>query len=104
LTGEAVPLEDVKTPMKTPAKKATPGKRAAAKPTKKKAAAKSVPTPLASDEEDDQLSTPPLSDVGTEDEAPAVQKRNARATATRKKSGRATAQVSYKEEADEMSM
>ncbi|KAI4675171.1 UV-damage endonuclease [Alternaria novae-zelandiae] len=103
IASEAAPLEDVKTPIKTPAKKAAPTKRAAASSTKKKAAAKSVPTPSASDEEDDQLSSPPLSE-GTEDEAPAVQKRNARPAATRKKSGRATAQVSYKEEADEMSM
>ncbi|CAN9167016.1 unnamed protein product [Alternaria alternata] len=104
VASEAAPLEDVKTPIKTPAKKAAPAKRGAASSTKKKAAVKSVPTPSASDEEEDQLSSPPLSDVGSEDEAPVVQKRNARPAATRKKSGRATAQVSYKEEADEMSM
>lgn len=104
VASEAAPLEDVKTPIKTPAKKAAPTKRGAASSTKKKAAVKSVPTPSASDEEEDQLSSPPLSDVGSEDEAPVVQKRNARPAATRQKSGRATAQVSYKEEADEMSM
>ncbi|KAG9185713.1 UV DNA damage endonuclease [Alternaria panax] len=105
VASEAAPLEDVKTPIKTPAKKAAAAKQAAASSTKKKAAVKSVPTPSASDEEEDQLSSPPLSDVGSEDEAPVVQKRNARSTATRKKSGRAAAaQVSYKEEADEMSM
>lgn len=98
MTSEPAPLEDVKTPIKTAAKKTAAAKRAAARPTKKKAGAKSVPTPSASDEDDDQLSSPPLSDVGTEDEAPAVQKRNARPGSTRQKSSRATARVSYKEE------
>jgi len=103
VTSEAAPPDEGQTPIKTPAKKATPVKRAAANSTKKKAAAKSVPTPSASDEDDDQLSSPPLSDVGTEDEASAVPKRNARSGATRQKSGRATARVSYKEEeADEL--
>ncbi|RAR08421.1 UV-endonuclease UvdE [Stemphylium lycopersici] len=103
VTSEAAPLDDVKTPIKTPAKKAAPVKRAAAKATKKKAVPKSVPTPSTSDEEEDQLSSPPLNDVGTGDEVPAVQKRTARPASTRKKSGRATARVSYKEEeADEM--
>lgn len=92
------PVEDVETAIKTAAKKSAPGKRAAAKGTKKKAAAKAVPTPSASDEDEDQLSSPPLSDVGTEDEAPAVQKRAARAGSTRQKSSRARARVSYKEE------
>ena len=87
---------------KTPAKKSAP-KRAASS-TKKKAP-KAVPTPSPSDDEDG-LSSPPLSDLGDEDEAPAVQKRAARSAPTRKKSGRAAAtKVSYKEEeADEMSM
>ncbi|KAF1944233.1 UV-endonuclease UvdE [Clathrospora elynae] len=99
----ASPLEDVKTPVKTPAKKSAT-KRATSS-TKKKAA-KPVPTPSVSDEDDAHLSSPPLSDIGTEDEAPAVQKRNARPAATRSKPGRtAAARVSYKEEeADEMSM
>jgi UV DNA damage endonuclease len=98
LTSEPAPLEDVKTPVKTPAKKRAP--------TKKKApAAKSVPTPSASDEEEDQLSSPPPLSDGEGDEATVVQKRGARPAATRKKSGRAAARVSYKEEdADEMSI
>jgi UV DNA damage endonuclease len=100
VASEAAPLDDVKTPVKTPAKKSAPKKTAA----KKKAAA--VPTPSASDDEDeDMLSEPPeLSDA--EGEEVEVQKR-ARPTAavTRKKSGRAAARVSYKEEeADEMEM
>jgi UV DNA damage endonuclease len=61
-----------------------------------------VPTPSPSN--DDHLSSPPLSDVGTEDEAPAVQKRAARAP-SRKQSSRAATRISYKEEdADEMSL
>ncbi|KAJ4368804.1 UV-damage endonuclease [Neocucurbitaria cava] len=91
--------------VRTPAKK-TASKRAASS-TKKKTP-KSVPTPSASDEDegDDHLSSPPLSDLGSEDEgSAAVQKRAARPAPTRKKSGRATARVSYKEEdADEMSV
>jgi UV DNA damage endonuclease len=93
--GEPAALNNIK----TPAKKTAP-KRAASS-TKK--APKSVPTPSPSDEEDG-LSSPPLSDVGSDDEAPA-QKRAARPAPSRKKSGRAAATVSYKEEdADEMSM
>ncbi|KAF1917184.1 UV-endonuclease UvdE-domain-containing protein [Ampelomyces quisqualis] len=96
VTGEAAPLDDIKTLVK----KSAP-KRAA---TSTKKTPKSVPTPSPSDE-DDHLSSPPLSDVGTEDEAPAVQKRAARPTPSRKKSGRATTRVSYKEEdADKMSL
>ncbi|KAF2847159.1 UV-endonuclease UvdE [Plenodomus tracheiphilus IPT5] len=98
VTSDAAPLDEVQIPAKKPV-----GKRIASSPKKK--TPKSVPTPSASDEEDDHLSSPPLSDLGSEDEAPAVQKRAARPTATRKKSGRAAARVSYKEEeADEMSM
>lgn len=98
IASEPAALEEVK----TPAKKSVTAKRAASS-TKKKAP-KSVPTPSPSDE-DDHLSSTPLSDMGSDDEAPALQKRAARPAATRKKSGRATAQVSYKEEeADEMSM
>jgi UV DNA damage endonuclease len=106
LTSEPAPLDDIKTLIKMPAKKPVAVKRAATSSMKKKPAAKSVPTPSASDDEDeDMLSSPSLSDVGKEDEAPGVQKRTAQPTATRKKSGRATARVSYKEaEADEMSM
>lgn len=97
VTSEPAAIEDVKTPAKKPV-----AKRAASS-TKK--TPKSAPTPLASDEEDDHLSSPLLSDLGTEDEAPVVQKRAARPAATRKKSGRAAARVSYKEEeADEMSV
>jgi UV DNA damage endonuclease len=84
---------------KTPAKKSAP-KRAASS-TKKKTP-KSVPTPSPSD--DDQLSSAPLSDLGTEDEASVVQKRAARAP-SRKQSSRAATRISYKEEdADEMSL
>jgi UV DNA damage endonuclease len=87
--------------VKTPAKKAVP-KRAASS-TKKKTP-KAAPTPSPSDDEE-HLSSPPLSDVGTEDDVPAVQKRAARPAPSRKKSGRATGKVSYKEEdADEMSL
>ncbi|KAF2622586.1 UV-endonuclease UvdE [Macroventuria anomochaeta] len=98
VTSEAAALDEVK----TPAKKSAP-KRAASS-TKKKAP-KAVPTPSPSDDED-SLSSPPLSDLGDEDEVPAVQKRAARSAPIRKKSGRAAAtKVSYKEEeADEMSM
>ncbi|KAF1852196.1 UV-endonuclease UvdE [Cucurbitaria berberidis CBS 394.84] len=96
LASESAAIDEIK----TPAKKAAP-KRAAIS-TKRKAP-KSVPTPSASDEDDDHPSSPPLSDLGTEDEVPAGQKRAARPASTRKKSGRATARVSYKEEeADEM--
>ena len=88
--------------VKTPPKKAAP-KRAAS--SIKKHMARSDPTPSASDEDDDHLSSPPLSDLGTEDEGPAVQKRAARPSPTRTKSARATTRVSYKEEeADEMSL
>lgn len=85
---------------KIPAKKAAP-KRAASS-TKK--APNSAPTPSTS-EEDGHLSSPPLSDLGTEDEGPAAKKRAARPAPTRKKSGRAAARVSYKEEdVEEMSV
>ncbi|KAH7399157.1 UV-endonuclease UvdE-domain-containing protein [Phaeosphaeria sp. MPI-PUGE-AT-0046c] len=97
VTSESAALAEVK----PPAKKTAP-KRAASS-TKKKTP-KAVPTPSPSDE-DDHLSSPPLSDVGTEDDAPVVQKRAARSAPSIKKSGRATARVSYKEEdAEEMSM
>jgi UV DNA damage endonuclease len=97
VTSETAALAEVK----TPAKKTAP-KRAASS-TKKKTP-KAVPTPSPSDE-DEHLSSPPLSDVGTEDDAPAMQKRAVRPAPSRKKSGRATARVSYKEEdAGEMSM
>lgn len=90
--GEPNALDDVKTPAKK-----TASKRAASS-TKK--APKPVPTPSPSDEEDG-LSSPPLSDMGSEEEAPARK----RPAPSRKKSGRAAAKVSYKEEdADEMSM
>lgn len=90
VTSETAALAEVK----TPAKKAAP----------KKKTPKAVPTPSPSDE-DDHLSSPPLSDVGTEDDAPAVQKRAARPAPSRKKSGRAATRVSYMEEdAEEMSM
>ncbi|KAF2036154.1 UV-endonuclease UvdE [Setomelanomma holmii] len=96
VTSEPAALDEVK----TPAKRAAPKRTASST----KRAPKAVPTPSPSDE-DEHLSTPPLSDLGTEDEAPTVQKRAARPAASRKKSGRATAQVSYKEEdADEMSL
>ncbi|KAL6710762.1 UV-damage endonuclease [Coniothyrium glycines] len=100
VTSEVAALDEVK----TPAKKATAPKRAASS-TKKKAP-ESVPTPSATDDEDDHLSSPPLSDMGSEDEAPAPQKRAVRPARTRQVSGRAAAtRVSYKEEeADEMSM
>jgi UV DNA damage endonuclease len=98
VTSEPAALDD---DVKTPVRKAAP-KRAASS-TKKKAP-KSVPTPSPSDDEE-HLSSPPLSDVGTEDDAPVVQKRAARPAPSRKKSGRATAKVSYKEEdADETSL
>ncbi|KAH9865277.1 hypothetical protein IAQ61_009224 [Plenodomus lingam] len=98
VTSEVGP-DEVKTPAKKP-----PASKRGVKSTKKNSA-KSVPTPSASDEEDDHLSSPPLTDLGSEDEAPVVQKRDARPPATRKRSGRATARVSYKEEeADEMIM
>jgi UV DNA damage endonuclease len=97
VASEAAGLDEVK----TPAKKAAP-KRAASS-TKKKTP-KAVPTPSPSDDEDG-LSSPPLSDLGEEGEAPDVQKRAVRPAPTRKKSGRAATKVSYKEEdADEMSM
>jgi UV DNA damage endonuclease len=97
VTSEPAALDEVK----TPAKKSAP-KRAASS-TKKKTP-KSVPTPSPSDDEE-HLSSPPLSDLGTDDEAPVVQKRSARPAASRKKSGRAANRVSYKEEdADEMSL
>ncbi|KAF2130899.1 UV-endonuclease UvdE [Dothidotthia symphoricarpi CBS 119687] len=95
IVGEPASIDDTK----IPAKKAAPKRPAS---TKKKAP-KSVPTPSPSDDED-SLSSPPLSE-GDEDEAPVVQKRAVQASATRKKSGRATASVSYKEEdVDEMVM
>jgi len=99
VTSETTGLDQTKTPVKKPV-----AKRAASS-TKKKAP-RSVPTPSPSDDDEDGLSSPPPSDLGEEDEAPAVQKRAARPAPTRKKSGRATAtKVSYKEEdADEMSM
>lgn len=98
ITSDAAAMVKVKTIAKKPVPKRT------ASSTKNKAA-KSALTPSASDDEDDNLSSPPLSDLGTEDEAPVVQKRAARPGATRKKSGRTAARVSYKEEeADEMSM
>jgi UV DNA damage endonuclease len=94
VASEAAPLDDVKTMAKKPA-----AKRAAA--TKKKVAA--VPTPSASDDEDEEmLSDPPELSDGEGEE---VQKRSTPPVVTRKKSGRAAARVSYKEEdADEMSM
>ncbi|OAL56501.1 UV-endonuclease UvdE [Pyrenochaeta sp. DS3sAY3a] len=96
ITSKGAPTDDIK----VPAKKAAP-KRAASS-TKK--APNSAPTPSTS-EEDDHLSSPPLSDLGTEDEGPAAKKRAARPTPTRKKSGRAAARVSYKEEdLEEMSV
>ncbi|KAL5115967.1 UV-damage endonuclease [Pleosporales sp. CAS-2024a] len=96
VTSEPAALDQVK----TPAKKSAP-KRAAS--STKKRTPKSVLTPSPSDEED--LSSPPPSDLGTEHEAAAVQKRAGRPTASRKKSGRATTRVSYKEEdADDMSL
>lgn len=101
---EASIISEAMDEVKTQAKKPAP-KRAASS-TKNKAA-KSGPTPSASDDEgdDDNLSSPSLSDLGTGDEAPVLQKRAARPAATRKKSGRTTARVSYKEEeANEMSM
>lgn len=98
LASESAALEEVK----TPAKKA-PAKRAASLG-KKKTAAKAVPTPSPSDDEE-MLNSPPLSDVGTEDKGAAVQKRAARPTATRKKSSRAAAKISYAEgDVDEMSL
>lgn len=99
VTGEAAAVDEVKTPAKKPV-----GKRVASS-TKKKTP-KPVPTPSTSDEDDDPLSSPPLSAAqGSEDEAPAVQKRAARPTATRNKSSRTGARVSYQEaEVDEMSM
>ncbi|KAH7090767.1 UV-endonuclease UvdE-domain-containing protein [Paraphoma chrysanthemicola] len=96
VTSEPAALDQVS----TPAKKAAPKRPAGS--TKKKAP-KAVSTPSPSDE-DEHLSTPPLSDVGTEDEGSAVHKRAARPAASRKKSGRATAKVSYEEDADEMSL
>jgi UV DNA damage endonuclease len=99
ITSKPAALDEVKTPAKKPAPK-----RAAS--STKKNAPKAVPTPSPSDEEEEEgLSSPPRSDAGTEDEAPAVQKRSARPAPPRKKSGRATAKISYKEEdADEMSL
>ncbi|KAF1924679.1 UV-endonuclease UvdE [Didymella exigua CBS 183.55] len=82
------------------AKKAAP-KRAASS-TKK--TPKAVPTPSASDDEGG-LSSPPLSELGEEDEGPAVLKRAAHPASTRKKSCRAVTKVSYNEEdVDEMTM
>ena len=100
VTSEPAALDEVKTPAKKAALKR------AASSTKKKAP-KAAPAPSLSEDEaeDEGLSSPSLSDVGSEDEAPAVQKRSARPTPSRKKSGRATTRVSYKEEdADEMSL
>jgi len=98
VTREPAVVDEVKTPAKKPAPKR------AASSTKKKTP-KSVPTPSPSDDEE-HLSSPPLSDLGTEDETPVVQKRAARPAASRKKSGRAATKAkNYKEEdADEMSL
>lgn len=99
VTSETTGLDQTKTPVKKPVAKRTASST-------KKTAPRSVPTPSPSDDDEDGLSSPPLSDLGEEDEVPAVQKRAARPAPTRKKSGRATAtKVSYKEEdGDEMSM
>jgi UV DNA damage endonuclease len=89
--------------VKTSAKKAAP-KRAAS--SSKKKAPKTVATPSPSEDED----SPPLSDLDDEDDeiAPVPTKRGAAAAApatTRKRPGRASQKVSYKEEeADEMSI
>ncbi|KAF1836895.1 UV-endonuclease UvdE [Decorospora gaudefroyi] len=93
LTSEPVALDEVQTPVKAPAKKKAATKGA----TKKKTAAKSVPTPSPSDEEDEDMPSPPaLSD----DDVQSVQKRDVQ---PRKKSDRATTRVSYKEDdADDM--
>jgi len=86
----------------------TSAKKSVAKPaasSSKKKKPKSAPPPSVSDEEDDQLSSPPSIDSASEAEAPAAEKRTVRPAATRKKSGRAKARVSYKEEeADEISL
>ncbi len=86
----------------TPAKKKMPGR--ATSSTKKKAP-KATAASLPSEDEDDHPSSPSLSDLGSADDSPDLQKRAARSAPTRKKSGRATTRVSYKEEeADEMSV
>ena len=94
VASEAASLDGIR----TPAKKAAP-KKAANTAKGRAKAPKSVPTPSSSHDED-ELSSPPLSDLGDEDEDVPVQKRGAaRAAPTRKKPGRAAAaKVSYKEE------
>lgn len=89
--------------LKTPARK--PVAKRIVSSSKRKQTPKSAPTPSASDEEEDDVSSSPLSDFGSETEAPAAKKRTARPVVVRKKSGRAATKVSYKEEeADEMSL
>ncbi|KAH8710069.1 UV-endonuclease UvdE-domain-containing protein [Phaeosphaeriaceae sp. PMI808] len=101
ITSEPVALDKVKTPGEAPAKK--PATKRATSSAKTKAP-KFNPTPLPSDDEE-HLSSPQLSGLGTEDEIPVMQKRAARPVLSRKKSGRATAKVSYKEEdLDDMSL
>lgn len=100
-TGDINGAEDVKTPVKKPA-----AKRASS--TKK--APKAVPTPSPTDDEGDSS---PLSDLGDDNDEEVgggvggAKRRGAAAPAapTRKRSGRVSQRVSYKEEeADEMSV
>jgi UV DNA damage endonuclease len=95
VASEAASLDEVR----TPAKKSAP-KRAANSSKRKSQAPKAVPTPSSSHDED-ELSSPPLSDMGDEDEdedLPVQKRAAARPAPTRKKSGRAATKVSYKEE------
>jgi UV DNA damage endonuclease len=85
----------------TPAAKKTPVKKPAPKraPTKQKAAGKAVPTPSPSDEDSDPLSSLGEDEDGVEGgDALPMKGAAARAPATRKKSGRVSQRVSYKEE------
>lgn len=91
LVSEPVVVDKGKTPAKKAAQK---GRTSSARTT-----AKSVPTPSSS-EEGDVLSSSMLSEVGTEDDGPVKSKAARRLTVTRKRSGRATTRVSYKEEDD----
>ena len=101
-TDDAMSLNgDAPTDIKTPAKKAAP-KRAAPK---QKAAGKAVPTPSPSDEDSDPLSSLGEDEDGDEGGDAPRGKRAAPAPPARKRSGRVSQRVSYKEEeADGMSV
>jgi UV DNA damage endonuclease len=98
VNGEVNGTDDVK----TPAKKSAP-KRAASS-TKKKAA-KAVPTPSITDDNDNDGMSSALSDLGEDDEepVPALKKRAAPAP-SRKRSGRVSRVTYNEEDADDMSV